>query len=110
MAQGDKVPQYLEDLAQPHVDSFDYFLGEGLAHVVAALEGVEVAHPSTGLVHRFWFENAAIGRPVKDDAGSAAAAADQRLFPRECREAVSLSRRIAGHLRPTPNRRPRASL
>jgi hypothetical protein len=37
--------------------------------------------------HRFWFENPAVSRPIREDVG-AAAAGDQRLFPRECREAV----------------------
>lgn len=69
---------------QPHIDSFDYFLGAGMDHVVENLEGVEVEHPLTEQIHRFWFENATVGRPVKEDAGSAI---EQRLLPRECREA-----------------------
>jgi len=39
--------------------------------------------------HRFWFENPQVSRPIREDAGSMAAGGDQRLFPRECREAVS---------------------
>ena len=39
---GDSIPLQLADLAQPHVDSFDYFLGEGMAQVVENLEGIEV--------------------------------------------------------------------
>jgi hypothetical protein len=41
-AYGDSVPQHLIDLAQPHVDSFDYFLGEGMEQAVENLEGIEV--------------------------------------------------------------------
>jgi len=41
-AQGEAVPRSLEDLAQPHVDSFDYFLDEGMEHLIEHLEGVEV--------------------------------------------------------------------
>jgi hypothetical protein len=41
-AHGETVPQQLLDLAQPHIDSFDYFLGEGMEHVVENLEGIEV--------------------------------------------------------------------
>lgn len=41
-AKGDNVPQRYEDLVQPHIDSFDYFLGAGMEHVVENLEGVEV--------------------------------------------------------------------
>lgn len=42
-SQGDLVPDLLESLAQPHIDSFDYFLNEGLEHVMDNLEGLEVA-------------------------------------------------------------------
>jgi len=36
------VLQRLEKLAQPHVESFDYFLGDGMDKVLECLEGVEV--------------------------------------------------------------------
>ena len=42
MAQGEAVPRALEDLAQPHIDSFDYFLDEGMQQVIDNLEGIEV--------------------------------------------------------------------
>lgn len=45
-ADGDYVPKALEDLAQPHIDSFDYFLGDGLDHVVELMQGVEVCNLS----------------------------------------------------------------
>jgi hypothetical protein len=41
-AQGDAVPQQLEELARPHVDSFDYFISEGMDRVIEDLEGIEV--------------------------------------------------------------------
>lgn len=41
-AKGDTVPQRYEDLVQPHIDSFDYFLGPGMEHVVEELEGITV--------------------------------------------------------------------
>jgi len=41
-ASGDQVPQSLEGLAQPHIDSFDYFLGEGLDRVIENMDGIEV--------------------------------------------------------------------
>lgn len=50
---------------------------------------MQIEHPVTKQAYRFWFENAVVTRPIKDGEGSAASA-DQRLFPRECREAVSL--------------------
>lgn len=36
------VLRRLENLAQPHVESFDYFLGDGMEKVLECLEGVEV--------------------------------------------------------------------
>ncbi|PSC76790.1 DNA-directed RNA polymerase I subunit 2 isoform X1 [Micractinium conductrix] len=77
----------LEALAQPHVDSYDYFLGEGMQHVIESMDGIEIDHPHAKTRHRFWFKNPAVSRPIRDDAGSMAAGGDQRLFPRECREA-----------------------
>lgn len=38
----DAFPKTLESLAQPHVDSFDYFLGEGMDQVIRNLEPIEV--------------------------------------------------------------------
>lgn len=32
---------------QPHVDSFDYFLGDGMQHVVEDMDGIEIEHPLT---------------------------------------------------------------
>jgi len=37
-----KSPRSLEELVRPHIDSFDYFLGEGLQNVVELLKPVEV--------------------------------------------------------------------
>jgi hypothetical protein len=36
------VPRSLEDLAQPHVESFDYFIGDGLSNLVSTMQPVEV--------------------------------------------------------------------
>ena len=41
-ARGPQVPEEFEALVAPHVDSFDYFLGEGLQLMVASLKPVEV--------------------------------------------------------------------
>lgn len=40
--QGDEVPERYRELVRPHVDSFDYFIGEGLKKVTAALEPLRV--------------------------------------------------------------------
>ena len=46
--------------------------------------------PCSNTRHRFWFENPVVGRPIREESAAAAmTSADQRLFPRECREAVS---------------------
>lgn len=42
LGQGNVVPPAYEELARPHVDSFDFFLAEGIHQVVALLEPVEV--------------------------------------------------------------------
>ena len=38
------VPAALEELVRPHIDSFDYFISEGLERVVQELRPVEVRH------------------------------------------------------------------
>lgn len=118
LAAGEAVPPEFVDLVRPHVQSFDYFLGDGLTRVVELLEPVEVClllqqwsitfkfdifrsilllaaadvvlvlqivHPVTRQTHRIWFESPAVGRPLRDDGGGR----QERLFPRDCREAVS---------------------
>ena len=41
----EEAPESLDELVRPHVESFDYFLGEGLQTVVDLLDPMEVAHP-----------------------------------------------------------------
>ncbi|CAL8465768.1 g5304 [Coccomyxa elongata] len=79
-----EAPRSLEELVRPHIDSFDYFIGEGLQNVVELLKPVEIEQPGTLRRARVWFESPRVARPLKDDAGGAA---DKRLFPRDCREA-----------------------
>lgn len=45
----------------------------------------KVDHPVTRQVHRFWFEAPTIGKPFHEHA----LGDEARLFPRDCREAVS---------------------
>lgn len=53
LARGEVVPELLENLAQPHIDSFDYFLGEGLEQVIEHLDGIEVRDfPRITSIHR----------------------------------------------------------
>lgn len=42
LVQGSTVPREWTDLVEPHVESVNYFLSEGLAAVVAGLKPVEV--------------------------------------------------------------------
>lgn len=55
-----------------------------------------MVHPITQQTHRIWFENPFVGKPSKDAGGGKA----ERVFPRDCREGVSLlvSRRGAHSL------------
>ena len=46
---------------------------------------MQIVHPVTQQRHRIWYENPAIGRPLRDDGGGRF----ERMFPRDCREAVS---------------------
>ena len=47
LAAGEAVPPEFVDLVKPHVQSFDYFLGDGLTRVVELLEPVEVCLVAT---------------------------------------------------------------
>ena len=60
-----------------------------MQHVIEGMDGIEIEHPALKTRHRFWWENPVVGRPIREDA---AGGGDQRLFPRECREAVSCRR------------------
>ncbi len=52
MVHGTRVPQALEDLVQPHVDSFDYFLGEGMQHVLDNYDPIEVRFSHTNMMRK----------------------------------------------------------
>lgn len=42
LVQGDEVPIEYEDLVAPHVESFDYFLGDGMQSMVVLMPTMEV--------------------------------------------------------------------
>lgn len=46
---------------------------------------MQVEHPLTHQRHHVWLENPMVLRPLKD---SGLSSADERLFPRDCREGV----------------------
>jgi DNA-directed RNA polymerase I subunit RPA2 len=56
---GEVVPPEYTALVQPHVDSFDYFVDEGMDMAVSCMEPIEVhTHVSTALtVHNKWLIN-----------------------------------------------------
>lgn len=147
LAKGDEVPSINEDLVEPHVESMNYFLSEGMQLVVADMKPLEVCdageaerestrahthaayslvapppllshslitppsvcvfhlsgslildpvcasfttqiqHPGTKRTYRFWFSDPHVASPTKDDA---VAGTDNRLYPSECRESVSV--------------------
>lgn len=89
--------QRLRYLTAPHVESFDYFLTEGLTQGVKSIEPAELSvldprklreNPEsielseTSSV-QFWVENPTIAKPVKANPGGRTKA---NLLPRECRE------------------------
>ncbi len=47
LAAGEAVPPEFVDLVKPHVQSYDYFLGDGLTRVVELLEPIEVCLQAT---------------------------------------------------------------
>lgn len=49
-----EAPESLDELVRPHVESFDYFLGEGLQTVVDSLEPMEVALPLASTITPPW--------------------------------------------------------
>ena len=51
------VPAALEALAQPHVESFDFFIGQGLANLVQNLHHVSVVDPVSKETYQFWISD-----------------------------------------------------
>jgi DNA-directed RNA polymerase I subunit RPA2 len=87
----------LRKLTDPHVDSFNYFLEEGLSRGFQGMEPAEIAlaDPTTlrddpesidlseTTTVRFWIEGVKTAKPVK---GSPGGRTREKLLPRECRE------------------------
>jgi hypothetical protein len=48
---------------------------------------LQIEHPLTQQRHFVWFENPVVLRPLKETGLSSA---DERLFPRDCREGVRM--------------------
>ena len=87
----------LRNLTAPHVESYDYFLEEGLARGVEAIEPSELDIVDPQKLRedpesidydevstlKFWVEKAKVGKPIK---GSPGGRTRDNLLPRECRE------------------------
>ena len=82
----------LRHLVQPHIDSFNFFLGSGLKYAVrdipaatiqsnTALNGDESDSENFGTVVQIDVDNVQIGYPTR-----VGPCTDARLFPSECRE------------------------
>ena len=54
-------------------------------HILTVLLPMQIEHPLTQQRHFVWFENPMVLRPLKETGLSSA---DERLFPRDCREGV----------------------
>lgn len=89
--------QRLRSLTSPHVESFDYFLEEGLCRGVKCIEPAEFAIVDPRTLREdpesidlsetssvnFWVENPRVGKPIKENSGGQSKG---NLLPRECRE------------------------
>jgi hypothetical protein len=51
LVQGEEVPIEYEDLVAPHVESFDYFLSDGMQSMVVLMPPMEVGLPKLLLCH-----------------------------------------------------------
>ncbi|KXZ56278.1 hypothetical protein GPECTOR_1g243 [Gonium pectorale] len=92
----EEVPIEYQRLVEPHVESFNYFITEGIERIVESMTPVELTHPVTGRTIRLWWSDVSVQKPVRDNqvvSGSRAAAPYRaatgaaKLLPRDCREA-----------------------
>ena len=87
--EGDFPPDALARLVAPHVESFNYFLSEGLQRVQEALPPLELVHPGDGTPLSVWIEGLRVGKPLREENRSTEGMRELRLMPRECRQAGS---------------------
>jgi DNA-directed RNA polymerase I subunit RPA2 len=82
-----RYPGKLRQLTQPHIESFDYFLREGLHEGVKDIPqqdffvGTADMDTSEKTRVRWWIESVTVGAPSKNDGSRSS-----QLLPRECRE------------------------
>ena len=73
----------LQSLGRPHVDSFNFMLGDGLAMAIRDMEPVEFSVPETDHRVKLQMHECAIERP---QLASNAVAEERRVFPAEARQ------------------------
>ncbi|CAL9133487.1 unnamed protein product [Musa textilis] len=71
----------LQELFRPHIESFDYFLDEGLEKAFLSIRPIEISDPHTGVKLRVSLEKPQLLPPMRDGRLS------EPLFPHECRQA-----------------------
>uniref|UniRef100_A0AAV1UUX8 DNA-directed RNA polymerase subunit beta n=1 Tax=Peronospora matthiolae TaxID=2874970 RepID=A0AAV1UUX8_9STRA len=76
-----KTNELLQKLVAPHLESFNFFLSEGLDLAVADMCKVPIELPNQ---HRMdlWIENAQVGYPTTENQITG----EQKLLPSECRQ------------------------
>ncbi|CAI5484022.1 unnamed protein product [Closterium sp. Yama58-4] len=75
------VPENLENLVAPHIDSFDYFVERGLPEAVRLIRPVEVHDSFRKLRFYLWWENPSITKPFSEDGQH------RPVYPSEHRQA-----------------------
>ncbi|RLN67078.1 hypothetical protein BBJ29_004998 [Phytophthora kernoviae] len=76
-----KTNEKLQKLVSPHLDSFNYFLTEGLDLAVSDIARVPVELPNQQRMD-IWIENAQLGFPTTENQITG----EQKLLPSECRQ------------------------
>ena len=73
----------LADLVKPHVESFNFFVDQGIDLAVAGLQSYSIPENKEQNIPRvrYWFDSVRVTKPVKNDSSK-----DHRVFPVECRE------------------------
>ncbi|KAJ8491401.1 hypothetical protein OPV22_013122 [Ensete ventricosum] len=73
--------QALQELFRPHIESFDYFLDEGLEKAFLSIRPIEISDPHAGIKLRVSLEKPQLLPPMREGRLS------EPLFPHECRQA-----------------------
>lgn len=71
----------LRELFRPHIESFDYFVEQGLDKMILSIRPIEITDPSCNTKLRITLEKGHLFKPVRDGPLGKA------LFPQECRQA-----------------------